>query len=68
MTRPKPELNELDRAMKALTPARKFVFFTGAGISAKRGIPTFREKLAGFWERHDPERLETLQVLRTTST
>ncbi|WP_122750249.1 Sir2 family NAD-dependent protein deacetylase [Pseudomonas viridiflava] len=50
-------MNYLDGAMKALTAARKVLFFTGVGISAKSGIPTFRGKLTGVWKRHAPERL-----------
>lgn len=31
------------------------VVFTGAGISAESGIPTFRDKIKGLWENTDPE-------------
>lgn len=48
-------MNEWDRAVVALAVARKVVFFTGAGISAASGIPTFRDKLTGLWEKHDPK-------------
>jgi NAD-dependent deacetylase len=50
-------MNGWDRAVGALAAARKVVFFTGAGICAASGIPTFREKLTGLWEKHAPERL-----------
>lgn len=40
------------------------MFFTGAGISAESGIPTFKDKLSGLWEKYDPQRLETAQAFR----
>lgn len=57
-------MNDWDRAIGALAAARKVVFFTGAGVSAASGIPTFRDKLTGFWEKHDPEKLETARAFR----
>ncbi|MDR6605933.1 NAD-dependent deacylase [Pseudomonas synxantha] len=57
-------MNDWDRAVGALAAARKVVFFTGAGISAASGIPTFRDKLTGLWEKHAPERLETARAFR----
>jgi NAD-dependent deacetylase len=33
----------------------KVVVFTGAGISAESGIPTFRDKMAGLWEKYDTD-------------
>lgn len=41
-------------AVLALRNARKVVVFTGAGISAESGIPTFRDD-DGFWQRFPPE-------------
>jgi NAD-dependent deacetylase len=32
---------------------------TGAGISAESGLPTFRDKQTGLWERFDPQELAT---------
>ncbi|NWG29374.1 MAG: NAD-dependent deacylase [Ignavibacteriaceae bacterium] len=40
----------------ALTKAESIVFFTGAGISAESGIPTFRGK-EGLWNKFKPEEL-----------
>jgi NAD-dependent deacetylase len=37
---------------------------TGAGISAESGLPTFRDKLTGLWERYDLEDLVTTAALR----
>lgn len=57
-------MNEMDKAREALMAARNVVFFTGAGISRDSGIPTFRDKLTGLWEKYDPQRLETAKAFR----
>lgn len=57
-------MSDMQRASIALLSARKVVFFTGAGISAESGIPTFRDKLTGLWARYDPQRLETAEAFR----
>ncbi|RPH63553.1 MAG: NAD-dependent deacylase [Burkholderiales bacterium] len=49
-------LTEVRDRLKA---ARRVVVFTGAGVSAESGIPTFRDALTGLWARFDPERLAT---------
>ena len=50
-------MNELphlpDAAVAILRDARRVVVFTGAGVSAESGIPTFRDALTGLWERFD---------------
>lgn len=43
----------------ALQQARNIVVFTGAGVSAESGIPTFRDALTGLWQRFDAEDLAT---------
>lgn len=57
-------MSDMHKASEALQKATKVVFFTGAGISAESGIPTFRDKLTGLWERYDPQRLETADAFR----
>jgi NAD-dependent deacetylase len=47
------------RLLSALREARRVVVFTGAGVSAESGIPTFRDKQTGFWERFDVAELAT---------
>lgn len=42
-----------------LRTARRVVVFTGAGVSAESGVPTFRDKQTGIWERFDPMQLAT---------
>ena len=45
-----------------LRAARHVVVFTGAGVSAESGIPTFRDALTGLWSRFDPEQLATAEA------
>ncbi|SFD41729.1 NAD-dependent deacetylase [Pseudomonas citronellolis] len=45
--------------LDALRQARHLVVFTGAGVSAESGIPTFRDALSGLWQRFDPAQLAT---------
>lgn len=42
---------------RALREAQHVVVLTGAGISAESGIPTFRDKQTGLWERFDAAEL-----------
>ncbi|MBV7477511.1 NAD-dependent deacylase [Pseudomonas sp. PDM31] len=53
-----------EQAVDVLQKAKKVVFFTGAGISADSGIPTYREKLSGVWAGFDPRDLETAKAFR----
>ncbi len=50
--------------VSALRSARHVVVFTGAGVSAESGIPTFRDALTGLWERFDPGELATPEAFR----
>jgi NAD-dependent deacetylase len=50
---------DLREAAGLLDRAERIVIFTGAGVSAESGIPTFRDALSGLWERFDPRRLAT---------
>lgn len=55
----------LDSALVgALRSARHVVIFTGAGVSAESGIPTFRDRLTGLWERFDAASLATAEAFR----
>lgn len=47
-----------------LRQARRVVFFTGAGVSAESGIPTFREAQTGLWARFRPEELASPEAFR----
>jgi len=45
-----------DEAVQKIRSAKSIVFFTGAGVSAESGIPTFRGK-DGIWNKLKPEEL-----------
>lgn len=47
-----------------LRKANRVVVFTGAGVSAESGIPTFRDALTGLWENFDASRLATVQAFQ----
>jgi NAD-dependent deacetylase len=49
----------LPPAAALLRQARRIVVFTGAGISAESGVPTFRDDLTGLWARFDAQQLAT---------
>lgn len=53
-----------DGLVAVLRKARHIVVFTGAGVSAESGIPTFRDPQKGLWERFDAEDLATPQAFR----
>jgi len=53
-------------AVLALRKAKKVVVFTGAGISAESGVPTFRDT-DGFWQRFPPEQFATWSGLVQTA-
>lgn len=41
---------ELEEAAQLIAASKNIVFFTGAGISAESGIPTFRDPEVGVWK------------------
>src|SRR4029077_4353386 len=50
----------------ALKKGKHVVAFTGAGISAESGIPTFRDA-DGFWQRFPPEKFASWKGLLQTA-
>ncbi|MBS0454669.1 MAG: NAD-dependent deacylase [Proteobacteria bacterium] len=50
---------------QALRQARRIVAFTGAGMSAESGIPTFRDRGTGLWARFDPLTLATPEAFES---
>lgn len=44
------------RAARLLREAKSVVVFTGAGVSAESGVPTYRSGAAGLWSRQKMER------------
>jgi len=49
------------RLLSALTKAQSVVAFTGAGISAESGVPTFRGT-DGIWKKFKPEELANINA------
>lgn len=49
----------LEQARDILRSAGRKVSFSGAGLSAESGIPTFRDAQNGFWAQYDPTQLAT---------
>jgi len=49
------------RLLDTLSRARSVVAFTGAGISAESGVPTFRGS-GGIWKKYRPEELANLDA------
>ncbi|MFE0592179.1 NAD-dependent deacetylase [Micromonospora echinospora] len=54
----------LRAAAELLGRARRVVVFTGAGMSAESGVPTFRDALTGLWQRYDAQALATPEAFR----
>lgn len=57
---------DFNEAASWLASAKRVVVFTGAGVSAESGIPTFRDAV-GFWSRFTPETFATWQGLLDTA-
>ncbi|ASJ11353.1 NAD-dependent protein deacylase [Thermococcus sp. P6] len=53
----------IDEAARLLARSRFAIAFTGAGISAGSGVPTFRGP-GGLWKSHRPEELATPEAFR----
>ncbi len=47
----------IEAARRLITGAQRIVSFSGAGLSAESGVPTFRDAQTGLWEKYDPTRL-----------
>jgi NAD-dependent deacetylase len=50
--------------IEVLKSAQQVMVLTGAGVSAESGLPTFRDKQTGLWERFKPEELATPQAFQ----
>jgi len=48
----------IDQAVRFFSESKHAVAFTGSGVSAESGIPTFRDP-GGIWDRYDPEEIGT---------
>jgi NAD-dependent deacetylase len=47
-----------------LRTIREVVVFTGAGMSAESGIPTFRDRMTGLWAHADPMEIASPEAFR----
>ncbi len=54
------ELTDLVRACGLMADASRIAAFTGAGISAESGVPTFRDSDDALWRKYDP--MEIAQI------
>jgi len=50
--------------LASLRAARQIAVFTGAGVSAESGIPTFRDAQTGLWANYSAEDLATPEAFR----
>lgn len=50
--------------IELLPGARHVVVFTGAGVSAESGVPTFRDALTGLWAQFRPEDIATPEAFQ----
>ncbi len=57
-------LTIFERAILVLQQAQRIVFFTGAGVSAESGIPTYQDQMPGIWAQNDARELETEKAFR----
>ncbi len=54
---------KIEMAGEIIANAKHAVVFTGAGVSAESGVPTFRGK-DGLWMRYDPEEVASITGFR----
>lgn len=64
-TNPNQLTAAIQRAGLLLRNSRHAVVFTGAGISTPSGIPDFRSKNTGMWERFNPMEVASLGVFQS---
>ena len=51
---------ELEAIASLLRKAKDIVVFSGAGLSADSGIPTFRDSATGLWNNVDPDEVASI--------
>jgi NAD-dependent deacetylase len=57
-------MNFSETLIERLRNARHVVVFSGAGVSAESGVPTFRDALTGLWAMYRAEDLATPSAFR----
>ena len=55
---------QISLASRLIREAQKGVVITGAGISTPSGIPDFRSRDSGLWEKHNPMEVASLAAFR----
>src|SRR5699024_1640684 len=53
----------INRVAKLIQNAEHTVIFTGAGMSTESGLPDFRTKDRGLWEKFNPDELANVNAL-----
>jgi NAD-dependent deacetylase len=53
-----------ERLVESLRCAQHVMVLTGAGVSAESGVPTFRDRLTGLWEKYEAAELATPEAYR----
>lgn len=56
-------MNSLEKFIDLLTNASYTIVFTGAGMSTESGLPDFRSKDRGLWEKFNPDELANVHAL-----
>lgn len=54
----------MEKLISLLKPANNVIVFTGAGMSTESGLPDFRSKSRGLWEKFNPDELANVQALK----
>lgn len=67
-TDPQTRAEALSVAARALRAAEHVCVFSGAGISAESGIPTFRDAQSGLWAQFTPQELATPEAFAAHPT
>lgn len=57
----------MQELVKLLKNARSTIIFSGAGMSTESGLPDFRSKDRGLWEKFNPEELANVRALETNT-
>ncbi len=53
--------SSLDSVAAMVREAKEIVVFSGAGLSADSGIPTFRDGATGLWNKVDPDEVASIE-------
>lgn len=59
---------ELQRAVAFVREATRIAAFTGAGISAESGIPTYRDTDNSLWSEYDPDKFADIDYFMRDSS